>query len=268
MSNFGSNTSFDVEGPNHDMGNCDFADIAEFFTGSQEMQSYNQSDSELEALQLSLDSSSAPSTSDARNSSDAVPASLQTLDPFNCPSGQSCYSKVHATLEQTNIYQSAYSSSLDDILAHNRGAVLSVTQLLDCSCSKEPQLAMLASAVMERTLKSYHDARRFVYSASPAEDTQLLSPPASEHSVFSLGSNEGASVRANDFDLDDEDQETMRRLLLLSELRKVAKVIDRFSSKSLESAHDVGKAGDIYTMLGMWLRKELQEVMQHIKTKS
>jgi hypothetical protein len=252
MSNFGNNTSFEAEGPNDEMANCDFAEIAEFFTGAQETQSYNQRGSGLDALQLSLDSHSGQSTGDTRSSSDTgVTLSPHTIDTFNCPSDESCYSRVHASLDQMNSHQSAY-----------------VTQLLDCSCSKEPQLAMLSGAVMERILKSYQDARRFVYSASPSEDTQLLSPPASEHSVFSLGSVDNASLRATDFDLDDEDQETMRRLLLLSELRKIAKIIDRFSSKPLESAHDVGRAGDIYTMLGMWLRKELQEAMQNIKTKS
>jgi hypothetical protein len=85
---------------------------------------------------------------------------------------------------------------------------------------------------------------------------------------FSRNSVDSVPVRANDLDLDEEDQETMRRLLLLSELRKVGKIIDRFSSKALDSTHDVGRAGDIYTMLGMWLRKELQEAMQHFKTKS
>lgn len=100
-----------------------------------------------------------------------------------------------------------------------------------------------------------------------------MSPPPSEEIVpigvyFPRASISSASISAKDFDLEEEDQEMMRRLLLLSELRKITKVIDRFSSKPPEIGADVGRAGDIYTMLGMWLRKELDHAMQHIKPKS
>ena len=221
-------------------------------------------------------------------------------------------------------------TSLQQMLRANRDAIQTISQLLQCRCARDASLAMLAASIIAQVLCLYRTAAQMPSpGSSPAGDpgaaavaavaagggsgsssgSQLVSPTLSEASGFSGQDNSSTTVPSSaqevattaptaapmamdDFDLEQEDHNTMRRLLLMSELRKAARIIDRFISKPTEMSDTngfgalgaglglglgpsmgldmdmgLGRTGDVYPMLGLWLKKEVNGMIHDFRSR-
>ncbi|KAF2867545.1 hypothetical protein BDV95DRAFT_598194 [Massariosphaeria phaeospora] len=271
-SNPAENISFTPDSHVEDMA-CRYGTAEGLLGNNQSSQHLDLTEFFTEPLDLSsLGENAARSSGETVSSGEADTGSSVTEDSFGCTLPEPCYSRARSALDLLHRHEPGYVAELDDSLSVNGEALHAVSQMLDCGCSKEPHLAMLSASVVARVLELYQYASRLVSTPTVSYDAQLLSPPASETSFSiarpnSMAPIDSSGMTIKGFDLDEKDQQTMRRLLLLSELRKTAKVVERFSSKPLDAEGDFGNAGDIYTLMGMWLRKELYRATQQIKSK-
>lgn len=132
--------------------------------------------------------------------------------------------------------------SIDTVLFANRSALTNLIPLLKCSCARKPHIALLHSTILSKTIFWYRVAVAARYHADGAE----LRP---------------MKIQLGMLDLDEEDQATLQRAVLLGELRKAEKVMETFDACSA-SEEELPKwhATAIQNM-----REELQAIIQKIK---
>jgi len=206
-------------------------------------------------------------------------------DHGNCQKPNACYTLASSTLDSLHASQPA-SLNLDYVLRRNKTALRIVIGLLKCPCSRDPHLAMLYSSILCKILCWYQHATSVKNSlptpTSPRCTIQSSTLEKSPQPYASHSSNTGPTsnperrppfivaplhITAGEFDLDDEDQEALGRLLLLSELRKAGLIIDELSNKYRQVGdHSDEKTGDIYAMLGTWLKAELARTIRDVQT--
>jgi len=206
-------------------------------------------------------------------------------DHGNCHKPNSCYTLASSTLDSLHASQPA-SLNLDYVLRRNKTALRIVVGLLKCPCSRDPHLAMLYSSILCKILLWYQHAtsvknflptptspRCTMQSSTLEKSPQPYTPPSSgtgptfhpeRRSPFIVAP---LHITAGEFDLDEDDQEALSRLLLLSELRKAGLIIDELSNKSRQVGDDFDeKTRDIYAMLGTWLKAELTRIIRDVQT--
>jgi Aflatoxin regulatory protein/Fungal Zn(2)-Cys(6) binuclear cluster domain len=177
--------------------------------------------------------------------------------------------------------------TVDNVLRTNRIAVGNLSQLLTCPCALDPHLAILYASITSKILSGYQaTAGNKTLSSSPTISTvgaptavPLL--PALSHtssrSSLRVETRSGGSklsvvhmpLTYGAFSLDEEDQESLRQTLLLSELRKTGKIIDRMVSMNFEVTEaDVqarGDVSDLYATMSVWLKSELWRTMRKVE---
>ena len=157
--------------------------------------------------------------------------------------------------------------SLDTILYANKRALLGVDKLLDCSCVQHPHLATLYISIITKMLSLYEIAvTTDVSSADCANSTASMASATHTSSGPRLAHN--LTIQVGVFDLDEEDQAILQRGLLLQQLGKMERVIDKFAS--LDSGdprdHDISVRQWLSVATSM-IKKELQRVCQSCKEK-
>ncbi|OCK75069.1 hypothetical protein K432DRAFT_446932 [Lepidopterella palustris CBS 459.81] len=196
-------------------------------------------------------------------------------------STHSCYNLAYSTLESLHFRSISSSSStsgsaspvsspfpsflelptrpgqtLDSVLRSNKTAIRNVLKLLECPCARDPHLAMLYASITSKILIWYQIAGGVQRMPSPSQSSDASLCPGTPSAVTLMPITIGA------FSLDEDDQEALRRQLLLNELRKAGQLIDAIASWQSEDCEDVD---DVYRAMGAWLKSELFKTIREIK---
>ncbi|KAH7260930.1 uncharacterized protein BKA55DRAFT_591172 [Fusarium redolens] len=107
--------------------------------------------------------------------------------------------------------QSCSIPSIDTVLSVNKAALTNLIPLLKCHCARNPHIAILHSAILSKVIFWY----RVAVTARYYTDGVELRP---------------MKIQLGMLDLDDEDQATLQRTVVLRELRKAEKVMETFDS--------------------------------------
>lgn len=205
-----------------------------------------------------------------------------------------CHKLAYSTLETLSFRHEdltlakgePLTQTMDQVLNRNKHAVNNMHQLLKCSCSKSPHLAMLYASITSKILMWYQLAAgctkpttSWDYFSSLSGVTQPT-PPLSASSSPSMNFVQPGSpiTQTNQFvvtpmqfsvgafSVDDESaQEALRRQLLLSELKKAGILIDLLSIQGRDELA-TGEVNDIYSALGTWLKCELNRTIAFLKS--
>lgn len=172
---------------------------------------------------------------------DCTRFAFQTLNSlYSPPSSQN----------STNGFDGTPVPTLDNVLSTNKAAVDKLYVLLECSCSINPHFSTTIAFAIIKILSWYQ-------AIAGAHDQDFLINTQMEsfiHSPISLG----------DFRLEVEDEHTFRTQLVLAELRKVEKLIDKFSERYCKSADatETGIDGSIYGSLEQLLRTRVRDTFR------
>jgi hypothetical protein len=141
--------------------------------------------------------------------------------------------------------------TLDSVLSTNKSAVDKLFVLLGCPCSANPHFSTTIAFTIVKILSWY----QAISGASQSEgDSSVTQMEVFTHTPVSLG----------DFRLEGEDEHTFRTQLVLTELRKVEKLIDKFSERYCKSgnAADTGIEGGVYSALEQLLRTRVRDTFK------
>ena len=170
---------------------------------------------------------------------------------------------------------------LDLVLHANRDAIDRLSRLLKCPCAKSGHRAMVHASIVSRILIWYQqaagwtgcsswgskpsaladlDRSRSVHSSTsplPASAAAETTPNSQPSLVQATGfAVEHVPVSVGTFGVEDTNVEAVfRNQLVLSELKRTAKLIDMFTSPDLGGS-TAGGVADLYSYLGAWLRSE------------
>ncbi|CAN8098529.1 unnamed protein product [Discula destructiva] len=202
-----------------------------------------------------------------------------------------CNKLAYATLESLSFRAESMNlaqgepltQTMDKVLNRNKVAVNNMHQLLKCSCSKSPHLAMLYASITSKILMWYQLATGCTTPTTSWDYFSSLSnptPPLSASSSPAMGFMQPRSpvAQANQFvvtpmqfsvgafSVDDESAaEALRKQLLLSELKKAGNLIDLLSIQGRD-ALATGEVNDIYSALGTWLKCELNRTIASLRS--
>ncbi|KAF1954590.1 hypothetical protein CC80DRAFT_493717 [Byssothecium circinans] len=198
---------------------------------------------------------------------------------ISMPSSHCCYTLAYSTLESLCIINPENSTgvelkSLDSVLSITKTAVANVLQLLQCSCSSDPHLAMLYSSITSKILTWYQIAAgvkpaslssttpSLSGASSPSSSvfSSPLSTPSSEHTTFDI---EIKPIKIGLFEFDEEQQAVLRKQVVLRELKKCQTLVDALANWGGEAK--TGQAEFLYDVLGAWLKSELFKTLREVE---
>jgi hypothetical protein len=198
---------------------------------------------------------------------------------ISMPSSHCCYTLAYSTLESLRIINPENSAgvelkSLDSVLSITKTAVSNVRQLLACSCSSDPHLAMLYSSITSKILTWYQIAAGVKPTSPPAtpslssgasspSSSMFSSPmatPSSETTTFDI---EVQPIKIGGFQFDEAEQEALRRQVVLRELKKCATLVEALANWG--SGPKTGQAEFLYDVLGAWLKTELFKTLREVE---
>jgi hypothetical protein len=183
------------------------------------------------------------------------------------------------------------SAQLDEVLRCTRNAIDRLTRLLRCPCARSMHRVMVHSSIISRILLWYQQAAGWTCSNawpplplvlvnSPASSAvSSSSPPPHETSTQTDATNiptlaqstgfvvENVPVSLGTFSIEDQNvQAAFRDQLVLSELKKTARLIDLFISQD-SSESPANGISDIHVHLGAWLRSEHSRTVRVLTTR-
>ncbi|RDW65625.1 hypothetical protein BP5796_10317 [Coleophoma crateriformis] len=230
-----------------------------------------------------LHSISNPSTSiDSAESHSCPRGSYELFRDLICPSPF-----LHAPEANSD----TVSAQFDEVLHFNRDAICRLSRLLKCPCARSGHRAMVHASIVSRILIWYQQAagwtgsgswetRESSFAASSLPDSESSSSPpdpgttanTEPSSPLTLTQCTGFAVAQvpvsmGTFSIEDQNMQTaFRNQLILSELKKIASLIDNFICQGpLESP--VTGVTSLYSHLGTWLRNELLKTMTVLKAR-
>ncbi|KAH8727657.1 hypothetical protein GQ44DRAFT_611294 [Phaeosphaeriaceae sp. PMI808] len=141
--------------------------------------------------------------------------------------------------------------TLDAVLSTNKSAVDKLYVLLNCPCSANPHFSTTIAFTVTKILSWYQAIAGVNDQEDSSANTQM---EAFIHTPISLG----------DFRLEVEDEDTFRTQLVLGELRKVEKLIDKFSERYCKNANstETGIDGSVYGALEQLLRTRVRDTFK------
>lgn len=159
------------------------------------------------------------------------------------------------------------SAQLDQVLQFNRNAIDRLTQVLKCPCATSGHRAIVHASIVSRILIWYQQAAEWTGSSSRPPPPTGASATSPSSLVQATGfSVEHVPVSIGTFSIEDQKvQAAFRNQLVLSELKKTAKLIDMFTSQDLGESSSSGVAG-LYSHLGTWLRSEYSRTIRILKS--
>jgi hypothetical protein len=261
----------------------------------QALQSYIGGDV-VNAMDYTFVNASTTATSQALSSSSTTHSPMsQSMDSYNLPMHDSismptthcCYSLAYSTLESlksigadaTPTYLILTQEVFDSVLSIIRLAAESVLQLLRCSCSSDPHLAMLYSSITSKILAWHQTAVGVNVTASAS--TSALSSPLGTNSCISSPLTVGYSSTSNmpvcednltfgiqmqssrsvTYELGELEQRRRRRQVVLGELHKCGQLVEALSGwtgKGLACE----QVEFLYNILGAWLKSEMYKTVR------
>ncbi|RDW59931.1 hypothetical protein BP6252_13018 [Coleophoma cylindrospora] len=230
-----------------------------------------------------LQSVSNPSTSmDSAESHSCPRGSYELFRDLICPSPF-----LHAPEANSD----TVSAQFDEVLHFNRDAICRLSRLLKCPCAKSGHRAMVHASIVSRILIWYQQAAGWtgssswetqassVSASSPSDCETPSSPPdpgttinTERSSPLTLTQCTGFAVAQvpvsmGTFSIEDQNMQTaFRNQLILSELKKIASLIDLFICQG-ESESPVSGVTSLYSHLGTWLRNELLRTIAVLKAR-
>lgn len=226
----------------------------------------------------------------------AVPAphscynlAYSTLDSLQCRTPEGTQGSMPSNIEL---------KSLDSVLSVTKTAVQNVVQLLACPCSSDPHLAMLYSSIASKIITWYQIAAglkevstqtpALTRDSSPSQSSSTFSSPSFSSSMWSSPALSSSSTFSNFssplstpsptnttfnikpqplkiglFEFDEEDQEALRRQVVLRELKKSGAMIDALANWSGQGESE--QAEFLYDVLGAWLKSELFKTLREVE---
>ena len=170
---------------------------------------------------------------------------------------------------------------LDKILHLNRVALSTVQRLLECPCAHQPYLALQCMAIVSKTLSWYRIAANLSFkTVTPAfEPSSMSSPVSPVPNMFAPESSPMASVTSNSkpntvqigmFDLEEEDEAMLVRNVVITEVKKVGRLVDMMRGGKIGSspANDYGQnqfsLDSWYKVGGEKLARDVQDTLRVI----
>lgn len=154
--------------------------------------------------------------------------------------------------------------SLDTILYANQCALSGVVKLLDCSCAQRPHLATLYMSIITKMLSLYEIAA--TTDVSSPDCSSSASPASATHSLSGPRLARTTVIQVGVFDLDEEDQATLQGSILLRQLRKTERAVEKFASlgRGDTNDHDIS-VRQWHSVASSMIKKELQRIYQNCK---
>jgi len=204
----------------------------------------------------------------------------RTKHSFGIQDGQSDQTNgLPSPLTDGSSFSSPIPPTMDKVLSANKAALATLMELLDCTCAHDPHLAFLYASIVFKVLLWY----RIASGIRPSSDHFAAASSSSDQSAPTIvesckSSSAGLDFQANDIlptkiqvgghILDEDDQTLLRRDLLLREVQKVGRVIDRMAplGEDQHLANSQGnKASTWYSMASTNLREDLENTINKIK---
>jgi hypothetical protein len=197
------------------------------------------------------------------------------------PSSHCCYPLAYSTLDSlsalspgaSSTYSSVECESLDNVLSIARLAVQSVQQLLKCSCSSDPHLAMLYSSITSKAITWYRIA------AGAGTATSSTGPPSFNTTPVSAASSDFPSPRTSQsqgaynmsfqplhfgaYHYEAVERQRLRKQVVLKELKNCGQLVDALASWRGDGTSEQGKF--LYDVLGTWLKGEMYKTVRDVE---
>ena len=148
------------------------------------------------------------------------------------------------------------SPTIDQVLTINKTAIQHVYRLLACSCSRDPSVPLLVAAICAKVFAWYQAIAR-VNSVNSGSSTTVAVTAISSYAETVIHT----PVTLGAYQLDGADEERMRTQLMLSEVQKAERLVDKFAERfgwDAEAGPD--QAGKADHDPGVCLRTRLQEI--------
>ncbi|KAK0725525.1 hypothetical protein B0H67DRAFT_551076 [Lasiosphaeris hirsuta] len=182
-------------------------------------------------------------------------------------------------------------ANLDQVLHFNRKAIKRLSRLLECSCAKSGHRVMVHASIISRILIWYQQAAGLNCASqgsqtsqqpeldAPGEVISDASPstsPSPSHckaSPQTLPQTTGFVVvdvpaSLGTFGVEDEEmQASIRNHLVLSEAKKMSRLIDLFSSHLPSELSAGNAAGSLYVNTTAWLRHEYSSTIHDLQAR-
>ncbi|ORY09077.1 hypothetical protein BCR34DRAFT_487811 [Clohesyomyces aquaticus] len=192
-------------------------------------------------------------------------ATIKTHDPQHCTQFafqtlNSLYSPP-ATQPAANDFTGGSNAlpTLDSVLSTNKLAVDKLFVLLGCPCSENPHFSTTISFTIVKILSWYQAVAGMNRSGSTSNLDPSSSPVNTQLEAFTH-----TPISLGDFRLEDEDEEAFRTQLILSQLKKVEKLIDKFSERYCKASNpaETGIDGGVYSALESLLRTRVRDTFR------
>lgn len=146
--------------------------------------------------------------------------------PERCSKDHDCMSLGITALQSLyGVAELARSAlSADRVLDRNRRAIDAITQLVDCECAADPELALLLSLIISKVLRTYRTVT-MQRSASCSSSSSVSG--GSQDSNLNHGDTD-AVFTLGSYRLDEEDEESIKMQLILRQLKRMGNLVDRF----------------------------------------
>lgn len=175
---------------------------------------------------------------------DCTQFAFQTLNSLYAP-------PTSSSSRNDTIGKSESLPTLDAVLSTNKAAIDKLFVLLGCPCSNNPHFSTTIAFTITKVLSWYQAIAGVSDGCDSPVHTQM---EAFTPSPLSMG----------DFPLQVDNEETFRTQLILGELRKVEKLIDKFSERYCKSANpaETGIEGGVYGALEQLLRTRVRDTFK------
>lgn len=142
--------------------------------------------------------------------------------------------------------------TLDAVISTNKTAVDKLYVLLGCHCSVNPHFSTTIAFTIVKILSWYQ-------AIAGANDQSETTPTVTRMEAFT-----NTPISLGDFRLEPEDETAFRTNLVLSELRKVEKLIDKFAERYCKNANtaETGIDGGVYGALEALLRTRVRDTFK------
>lgn len=181
---------------------------------------------------------------------------------------------------------------LDKILHANRVAISTLGDLLQCDCAQQPHLALLYMATISKTLfwyrialnlsfktsTTYSELRNEPYSPPSQTEAHSMSPVSNTFlSTIDSRSKINGRARANTiqigvFDLEEEDEAILVRSVVMTEVKKVGRLIDLMKGGRMQMDSKEGSIDQESPSVASWYRaggekleREVQDTLREAR---
>jgi len=149
--------------------------------------------------------------------------------------------------------------TIDQVLKTNNTAINNVITLLSCSCSRDLHFPILLAVISSKILAWYQAIARIHMPPSDVPIGSALFTETVTHTPIVIGA----------YKLDGEAEEMMKTQLVLSELRKMGKLVEKFIEKFCEG-RDIVESNDVgvYLALGTFLKTRLRDAVEELERRT